>query len=722
MTPADADAASWYLDEELSWLAFNERVIEEATDPANPLLERVKFAAIAASNLDEFFAVRVAQLRELTRPGHKRRENVPHARANERLQAVSQRTHQQVALLYEILQQDLLPRLEAEGIRFFTPEALPPAYAQAVEAHFLQQIQPVLTPMAVDASRPFPLLANKRLNLAVMLRRQGLGAEPVFAVVQVPPGLPRTITLRSDPDVDDFILLEDVIQRYLHTLFAGYDVLSSAPFRITRKADLSVDESGAEDLLEAIQAELKKRRKGEPVRLEIAAAMSPELEAFLLDALEVEPRDIYRVSGPLDPTFLMSFSAIAGYEDLRFDELKPVLPSAFGGVSSIFEAIARQDILVHHPYESFESVLHFIREAAEDPGVLAIKQTLYRVSGSSPVVAALARAAEMGKQVTVLVELKARFDEENNIAWAKRLEEAGCHVIYGLVGLKTHCKVTLVVRREGGTIKRYMHFGTGNYNDQTARVYTDVGLFTANDEMGADASHSFNHLSGYAEVPHYQQLALAPERLRETLLDLVHEEVRRHTPSQPGYIRLQMNALTDMVLINALYAASQAGVRIDLLIRGICALRPGVPGLSEHIRVFSMVGRFLEHCRIFHFRHGGEERYYISSADWRRRNMDHRVELLVPILQPDIRERLRALLDTQFADTVKMRELTPDGTYVRRQAESGAEGWHAQARFLALPRHASERAPKRVERRQLVVPWTPPVDLSAPEFSPTLED
>jgi polyphosphate kinase len=710
-----------FLDEELSWLAFNERVLEEAQDESNPLLERVKFVAIAASNLDEFFAVRVAKLRELTRPGHKRRENVPHAYANERMHAVSVRTHVQVERLYQLLQGELLPRLEQEGIRFWPVAALPSAYAAEVEARFLQQIQPVLTPMAVDAGRPFPLLAHKRLNLAVMLRRCGTDQPPVFAVVQVPPALPRTLVLRSDPDGDDFVLLEGVIQRYAHTLFAGYDVLASSPFRITRRADLSVDDSSAEDLLEAIQVELKKRRKGAPVRLEITHDMPEELEAFLVEALEIEAREIYRVAGPLDPTFLMGFSAIAGYEDLRFEELKPVLPSAFGGVSSIFEAIARRDILVHHPYESFESVLHFIREAAEDPEVLAIKQTLYRVSGRSPVVAALARAAEMGKQVTVLVELKARFDEENNIAWAKRLEEAGCHVIYGLVGLKTHGKITLVVRREGMTNRRYMHFGTGNYNDQSARVYTDVGLFTASEEIGADASQCFNHLSGYAEVPNYQHLTLAPERLRDTLVGLVQAEVQRHTRENPGRIRLQMNALTDETLIDALYAASTAGVQIDLLVRGICALRPGLPGLSENIRVFSMVGRFLEHCRIFHFGTGADEQFFISSADWMRRNMDHRVELLVPILQPDIRERLRQLLDTQFADTVKMRELRSDGSYVRREVEPGQTCWHAQARFLTLPRHATPHAPADAERH-LVVPWLPPVDLSAPEFSPTLED
>jgi polyphosphate kinase len=713
--------AERYLDEELSWLAFNDRVLEEALDPANPLLERVKFAAIVASNLDEFFAVRVAKLREMTRPGHKRRDNVPHARANERMQAVSRRTHDQVARLYDALQAELLPALETEGIRFWRAGALPSPYAEAVEAEFLNHIQPVLTPMAVDAGRPFPMLAHKRLNLAVMLERdQPVPGPRLFAVVQVPPGLRRTIELRSDLDGDEFVLLEDVIQRWLHTLFAGHRVLASSAFRITRTAEIAVDESRTDDLLEAIQAELKKRRKGAPVRLELAADTAPELEAFLVDALEVEDRDIYRVPGPLDPTFLMGFSAIAGYEDLRFDELKPVLPAAFGGVSSIFEAIARRDILVHHPYESFESVVHFIREAAEDPDVLAIKQTLYRVSGSSPVVAALARAAELGKQVTVLVELKARFDEENNIAWAKRLEEAGCHVIYGLVGLKTHCKITLVVRREGSQIRRYMHLGTGNYNDQTARVYTDVGLFTAHAELGEDATQFFNHLSGYAEVPRYQCLSAAPERLRETLLGLVRQAVAAHRPDQPSHLRLQMNALTDLKLIDALYEASQAGVRVDLLVRGTCALRPGVPGLSDGIRVFSIVGRFLEHCRIFHFAFGGEERFYISSADWMRRNMDHRVELLVPVLQGDVQDRMRGLLDVQFADNVKVRELGADGVY-RRCIQPDAPRVHAHERLLARPAEPAPGLAIAFERT-LTVPWDAPVDLSAPEFSPTLED
>jgi len=671
-----------YLEEELSWLAFNERVLEEVIDPSNPLLEQLKFAAIVASNLDEFFAVRVANLRDLARPGHKRRDNLPHAAFNERYHAVSTRTHEQVARLYDILCNNLLPRLEAEGIKFWRAQDVPAVYEEAIEAEFLTHIHPVLTPMAVDAGRPFPLLAHKRLNLAVMLEKPDAPSEKrLFAVVQVPQTLRRAFTLRSDPDGDEFVLLESVIERYIHTLFAGYRVLAVGAFRITRKSELAVDEYGASDLLQAIQAELKKRRKGAAVRLEITADLAPELEAFLTRALELDLRDIYRVPGPLDPTFFMGFAAIEGYEDLRYEELKPSLPVAFEGASSIFQAIARRDILVHHPYESFESVLHFIREAAEDPDVLAIKQTLYRVSGRSPVVAALARAAEMGKQVTVLVEIKARFDEENNIAWAKRLEEAGCHVIYGLVGLKTHSKITLVVRREGNYISRYVHLSTGNYNDLTARIYTDVGLFTASADVGADATEFFNHLSGYTDVPRYQRLVAAPERLRDTLLQLIAEEIRLSTPERPGRIWAQMNALTDRALIDALYQASAAGVRIELIVRGMCCLRPGVPGKSENIRVVSVVGRFLEHSRIFYFAQGGADRVFISSADWMRRNMDGRVELLVPIQQADLCRRLRRILEIQLQDTVKSRVLMPNGEYARQVVLDEAR-FHGQAWLL----------------------------------------
>ncbi|MBC7543979.1 MAG: RNA degradosome polyphosphate kinase [Candidatus Sericytochromatia bacterium] len=662
----DLELAYYLINRELSWLAFNERVIEEAKEPANPLLERLKFIAIAASNLDEFFMVRVANLKEQSRPGLKRRDSDLLKLVQTQLLAISERAHVQVFELYRVLNQTLLPELQQEGIVLSTWEDLTGDQQAFVEEFFHRHVYPVVTPMAIDAGRPFPKLPNKSLNLAVELERPGQRfRKRLFAVVPRPAVLPRYLQVRSDDEVDQFILLEDILRQFMPTLFEGYRVRSVSAFRITRDADVSFDEEFTDDLLKTIQTELKRRHRGAAVRVEIEDTMPAPVRATLQKALDLAVADIYAVKGPLDPTLFMGFVTIPGFDDLRFPPLHAQLPQDFSGQQSIFEAIADKDILMHHPYESFEPVVHFIRQAAEDPNVLAIKQTLYRVSGGSPVVQALARAAEMGKQVTVLVELKARFDEEKNIVWAKQLEDSGCHVIYGLVGLKTHAKITLVVRREGDEIRRYVHLGTGNYNDATARTYTDIGLFTARTEFGVDASAFFNHLTGYSVAPRYTHFITAPTGMREAIVKLIERESRRAAAGKGGRILAKMNSLTDEGLIISLYKASQAGVQIDLIVRGMCRLRPGLTGVSDNIRVTSIVGRFLEHSRIFVFGNDGHDEVYLSSADWMNRNLVRRVELFFPVLQEDLKARLKTILEISLADTVKARQLQSDGTYVR---------------------------------------------------------
>ncbi|RNB84818.1 RNA degradosome polyphosphate kinase [Brevibacillus nitrificans] len=661
----------YYINRELSWIAFNERVLMEAKSESNPLFERLKFIAIASSNFDEFFMVRVAGLKDQVKAGLTKPDNKSGMTPLEQLHAVWERTHEVMQNMFAILREDITPELHKAGIRFLKAKQLNEEQADFVHSFFHHQLYPVLTPMAVDASHPFPMLLNKSLNLAVLLEDDDVDSEgPLFAVVQVPSVVPRFLELPSPVGEAHFILLEDVISEHMDSLFRGYNILETCPFRITRNADLTIDEDETEDLLEAIEQELKKRKMGEPSRLAVDASMSAFLQATLLDWLELDEPEIYRFAGPLDPTFFFRFHALEGYDHLRFEPLTPQQPLDFFGDGDIFSAIERRDLLLHHPYESFDPVIRFVQEAAEDPKVLAIKQTLYRVSGDSPIVNALLKAADNGKQVMVLLELKARFDEENNIVWAKKLENAGCHVIYGLAGLKTHSKITLVVRAEENGLRRYVHLSTGNYNDKTAGTYTDIGMFTAHEDFGTDATHFFNHLSGYSYPPEWKVISTAPTGLRDTFLSLIQREIENSLAGKPAYLIAKMNSLTDKEIMMALYEASCAGVKIDLIVRGICCLRPGIPGVSENIRVISIVGRNLEHSRIFHFCNGGDPQIYLSSADWMTRNMMARVEILFPILQRDLRRRITALLETMLQDDAKAHQLMPDGTYVRVQPKS----------------------------------------------------
>ncbi|TDY51258.1 polyphosphate kinase [Alicyclobacillus sacchari] len=703
------DHKSHFINRELSWLAFNERVASEATNTANPLFERLKFVAICASNMDEFFMVRVAGLKDQLKLGMDRRDDKTQMSAGQQLHEISKRVHTDVDRLYGMWSRTLLPALRREGIHFLAGKQLTIQQKAYLENYYHEHIFPVLTPLAIDASHPFPMLANRTLNVAVLLQPIECRREddpPLFAVVQVPSVLPRYIEIDATHHKRAFVLLETVIQLFIDTLFPGHTVVEQACFRITRNADINVDEEGAEDLLEEIEKELKKRNRGAAVRLEVEQAMSPELVETLRDWLELEHEDVYSIPGPLDLTFLMRFAAEPEYAHLRFAAISPQIPRDFIGESNLFDTIAKKDILLFHPYESFDPVVHFVSLAANDPQVLAIKQTLYRVSGNSPIVLALARAAENGKQVTVLVELKARFDEENNIVWAKKLEEAGCHVIYGLVGLKTHSKITLVVRREGDNIVRYVHLSTGNYNDSTAKLYTDIGMFTAREDFGEDASLFFNHLTGFADPPAWNQFATAPHGLKQKFLDLIDREIEHCKAGRPGRIIAKMNALTDKDLILALYRASKAGVEIDLLVRGICCLRPGLADVSENIHVSSIVGRFLEHSRIYYFYNGGNEEVFLASADWMTRNMVSRVEILFPVLQANLKERLKHVLDMQLADNVNRWLLLPSGRYQKVAQGAGDTPCASQMQFYAEARGAADKTARAVA--ESMIPRTPP--------------
>ncbi|WP_051188087.1 RNA degradosome polyphosphate kinase [Brevibacillus thermoruber] len=677
----DFHLPAYYINRELSWVAFNERVLEEAARPENPLFERLKFIAIASSNFDEFFMVRVAGLKDQVKAGFAKPDNKSGMTPREQLEAIWERTQVVMNKLFAVLKHEILPELERVGIRFLKTAQLQDEQRAFVHDFFHHRLYPVLTPMAVDASHPFPMLLNKSLNLAVLLENAEEPEEgPLFAVVQVPAVVPRFLALPSPAGEAHFILLEDVIREHMDTLFQGYSILETSAFRITRNADLTIDEDETEDLLEAIQEELKKRKMGEPVRLAVDASMSDFLKRTLQDWLELEDSEVYRIDGPLDPSFFFKFYGLPGYDALRFEPYPPQPPRDLLGSADLFETIRQRDVLLHHPYESFDPVVEFVQRAADDPNVLAIKQTLYRVSGDSPIVNALLRAADNGKQVTVLVELKARFDEENNIVWAKRLEKAGCHVIYGIVGLKTHSKITLVVRAENGELRRYVHLSTGNYNDTTARIYTDLGMFTSREAFGEDASHFFNHLSGYSKPPAWKVITTAPAGLRERFLGLIEREIAHSQAGKPARIIAKMNALTDKEIIEALYKASCAGVKIDLIVRGICCLRPGIEGVSENIRVISIVGRFLEHSRIYCFHNGGEADVFLSSADWMTRSMIARVEILFPVLQEDLKERILHILDIMLRDDAKARVLQPDGQY-RPVAAQGPHPLNSQHYF-----------------------------------------
>ncbi len=663
----------YYENRELSWLKFDARVLNEAKDKSIPLLERLKFVSITSSNLDEFFMVRVASLKDMVHADYRKRD-IAGMTASEQLDRINTATRKLVESQYNTYNRSLVPLMAANGIHIIEKyEELTAEQAAYVDRYFEEDVYPVLTPMAVDASRPFPLIRNKTLNIAALLssKKDEKHKDAVeFATVQVPGVLPRLVPIPADTSENfgevegrTFILLEQIIEKNIDKLFLNYHVLCAHPYRVMRNADLPIDEDEAADLLKEIQKQLKKRQWGEVIRLEVEASVDKKLLRFLKDELKVAEEDIFQISGPIDLTFLMKMYGLSGCDSLRYEPYKPQRVPEIEPGEDIFEAIRGGDILLHHPYETFDPVVDFIRQAASDPDVLAIKQTLYRVSGNSPIIASLAQAAENGKQVSVLVELKARFDEENNIVWAKKLEQAGCHVIYGLVGLKTHSKIALVVRREEDGIRRYVHLGTGNYNDSTAKLYTDCGIFTCNEAIGEDATAVFNMLSGYSEPLSWNELVLAPIWLRTRFMRLIARETKHAREGKPAKIVAKMNSLCDEGIIAALYEASAAGVEIELIVRGICCLKVGIPGISENIHVRSIVGNFLEHSRIFFFLNDGEEELYMGSADWMPRNLDRRVEILFPVLDDTLKEKVKHILDVELADNTKAHVLKPDGEY-----------------------------------------------------------
>ena len=655
-----------FTNRELSWLAFNKRVLSEAKDNHLPLMERLKFLSITASNLDEFFMVRVASLKDQVNAGYTKKD-IAGMTSKEQIDAILKETHKFTTAQYNTYNRSFLPSLKKNGLKIVTEfEKLTEEQADYVDNYFQKEVFPVLTPMAVDSSRPFPLIRNRSLNIGALLMDKKKKGTIDFATVQVPSVLPRVVTIPTDGDnCTTVILLEQIIEKNIQKLFLNYRVLCQAPFRVMRNADLSIDEDEAADLLIEIEKQLKKRQWGEAIRLEVEDNIDKRLLKTLRKEFNLSEDAIFKINGPLDLTFLMKVYDIEGFDHLKEPKYIPQQPKMLDASRDLFEQIREHDILLHHPYETFDPVVNFVKKAASDPNVLAIKQTLYRVSSHSPIIASLAQAAENGKQVSVLVELKARFDEENNIVWAKKLEKAGCHVIYGLVGLKTHSKITLVVRKEEDEIRRYVHLGPGNYNDSTAKLYTDMGMFTSKTRYGEDATAVFNMLSGYSEPLVWNKLSLAPLWLRGKFLSLIEREKEHAKNGRPARIIAKMNSLCDPGIIEALYDASEAGVEIDLIVRGICCLRAGIKGLSEHIRVRSIVGTFLEHSRIFYFENNGNAEYYMGSADWMPRNLDKRVEILFPVEDPILQEEIYHILHIQLSDTKKAHLLMPDGQYVK---------------------------------------------------------
>ncbi len=689
-----------YNNRELSWLDFNFRVLEEAMEHENPVMERVNFLAITASNLDEFFMVRVAGVLDQIHQGLKKQDPSGYTPV-ELFDKLAEKIHFLARKQYSCLNRSILPELKQNKMSFSEIEDLNKEQLKYIEDYFESDIFPVLTPLAVDTGRPFPLLANKSLNIAVKLKDSD--EESVFAVIQVPSILPRFLEVPSDDDERVFVMLEKVIMYKLQELFELYRISAYSPFRITRDSDLDIDED-ADDLLVEIQNSIRMRKRGKPVRLEINKHIDPELRQFLVEMLNVTEQEIYEVTGPLDLTFLSKFCRVDDNPELHFKPIVPVTPPAdFYGYDDIFEAIRVRDRMVHHPYESFDSVLEFIKKSAEDPNVLAIKQTLYRVSGNSPIIAALSKAAENGKQVTVLVELKARFDEENNIHWAKKLEKAGCHVIYGLTGLKTHCKICLVVRKESDGIRRYLHVATGNYNDSTARFYTDIGMFTCREEFGVDASSLFNVITGYSLPPEYEKFVVAPRGMRTFFETKIQQEIENHNAGLPSGITAKVNSLVDPAIIKLLYRASQAGVKITLIVRGICCLIPELEGYSENITVHSIVGQLLEHSRIFKFENGGDPQIYMGSADWMPRNLDRRVELVFPVEDETLKKRSEEILDLMLNDTVNARVQNSDTTYTLIDRR-GKKKVNSQTEFSKLAKKALKDAKKEVVTREIGTP------------------
>ncbi len=682
-----------FTNREVSWLEFNQRILGEARDRKNPLFERMKFLSITASNLDEFFMVRIASLKDMVNAGYEKKD-MAGMTPQRQLEVLNEKTHAFAEKQYTTYNRSLLPKLNEEGLEIVSFSDLSEKEEEFLEEYFHQNVYPVLTPMAIDSSRPFPLIQNKTLNIAALIKGKDKKEKDYdIATVQVPSVLPRIILLpKNEKKKTRIILLENVIEHFLEVLFLNHEIICSAPYRIMRNADLSIDEDDAEDLLKEIEKSIKMRQWGEVIKFEYEDRMDRHLLKYLKKQFKVHSSDMYEVNGPLDLTFLMKCYDLKGFDHLKEEPYTPQVHPKLRAEKDIFQQIQQGDVLLHHPYESFDPVVAFIQQAAEDKNVLAIKQTLYRVSGHSPIIAALAQAAENGKQVTVLVELKARFDEENNINWAKKLEKAGCHVIYGLVGLKTHCKIALVVRKESDGIRRYVHLGTGNYNDSTAKLYTDTGMFTCRNVIGEDATAVFNMLSGYSEPASWNRLIVAPIWMKKRFLEMISRETQNARAGKPAKIVAKCNSLCDRHIILALYEASCAGVQIDLIVRGICCLVAGKAGVSENIRVRSIVGTFLEHARIFYFYNDGHEEIYMGSADWMPRNLDRRVEIVFPVEEKELKAKAKHILDLQLADTLKAHCLLEDGTYqkVDRRGKASIE---AQKEFCkeAVKANASKK-------------------------------
>ncbi|WP_239618301.1 polyphosphate kinase 1 [Cohnella mopanensis] len=666
-----------YINRDLSWLEFNRRVLEEAEDTGTPLLERFQFLSIVQSNLDEFMSVRVAGLQAQSKAGYLKTDFTGYTPQG-LIKRLMKRTTRMVREQYRTYR-ELLKLLAKEGVALTTFRDLHEDQKALMTDYYKRIIYPVLTPMAVDQSRPFPLLHSKELYLAVVLKEENESInqedeEQTFcAIVQVPSILARTVLVpgRKNSRKLSYLLLEDLIKEHIGLLFSGYRTEAVHSFRVTRNSDLTLNEEGAEDLLQEIEKELRRRRRGLPVRLEVEKGIHSDALELLRDELELEEDMFDEIDGPLDLGFLSKFvGMLPNYDHLRYPKHEPVYPEEFDETDDMLSVLREKDVLVYHPYESFEVVNDFILEAAADPDVLAIKMTLYRVSVNSVLVQALASAAESGKQVTVVVEIKARFDEARNIAWARQLEKAGCHVVYGLVGLKTHAKITLVVRREADSLRRYVHVGTGNYNENTARLYTDAGLFTSHPSIGADATALFNEMTGYSTPHLWSSFAVAPIGLKPKLFELIDREIEHALAGRPARIVAKMNSLSNQSMIDKLYEASQAGVKIELIVRGVCCLRPGVQGFSENIRVISIVDRYLEHARILSVAGGGNDEVYISSADWMTRNLSRRVELMCPVYDPGLRLMLMNVLHMNLQDNVKARELQSTGAYLRVKNEN----------------------------------------------------
>ena len=689
----DLNNPEYYINRELSWLRFNLRVLRESGVKAMPLLERLKFVCISASNLDEFFMVRVAGLYNQLENGINKKDAAG-LTVEEQLKLIAKSAHMQMKAKYRYLF-SILKELRKEGIMISRVGDVEESGKQWLEEYYREIVYPVLTPMAVDASRPFPFLMNRSLNLAVeLINNEGQHSR---GFVQVPSVLPRIIEVERCSQ-RTFVFLEEVIIVHCQDLFKGCEILDIVPFRITRDSDLDVDEEDMENLLKEIEISLRKRKRGASVRLEILKTRNQSIKKFLAENLDLTEQAIYEINGPLDVTCFFKFIKLLNEPKWEFEHFVPQKPLELPKLDNLFDRIREHDILLHHPYESFEAVIKLVSDAANDPNVLAIKQTLYRVSGNSPIVGALAKAAENGKQVTVLVELKARFDEENNIIWARRLEKAGCHVIYGLMGLKTHAKIILIVRKEPDGIKRYVHLGTGNYNDNTAKLYTDIGIMTANDQFGSDASAFFNLLSGYSDPPVWNKLVMAPLGLRQKLYELIDNEITQVKKGHEGHIIAKMNSLIDKEITKKLYEASMGGVKIELIVRGICGLKPGLPGISDNITVRSIVGRQLEHSRIFYFANGGSEQVYLSSADWMPRNLNERVELFFPVESARHIKRIKGILELVLKDNVGAHILQSNGSY-RRAIRYGNIAISSQNILYEMAKASGKEKKMSIERR-----------------------